>query len=148
LLLFSLLTGLQLGACGTGHSESSPMHGQWTVIGWWTPGISALSQEQAESWVGTRAAYGEALAEFGPKRCRNPDYHQESLTREDFIEHYRVRPETLGVDRTPIPVVHVDCGLAPSPGQVLILKSPHRMITLWDGAFLEMAREMANPLAD
>ena len=115
--------------------------GEWRVASFAAPGISALTSEQASSWIGTSATYGEALASFGDAQCTGPSYVRHTLSTADFFIHYHVAAAALGLVSEPIEIVEVKCdGLSPGRGDRLIVRSADALLTPWDGVFFELGR--------
>lgn len=46
--------------------------GDWRVTSFASPGVSALTPEQAATWIGLSATYTEDLASFAEAACANP----------------------------------------------------------------------------
>ena len=76
-----ILAGLY--ACGIVSGPSS-LTGDWSVVGYAAPGISALSPEEADAWLGTKAYFRGNEAAFGDERCGDPTYTLSVLTEGEF----------------------------------------------------------------
>jgi len=124
-------------ACSS--SPTEPFHGTWKIASASAPGTSAGGAGSVP--VGTEVSFGARRAEFGPKVCDTPTYTRRTLSRETFVEAYRVAPEQLKLTGDQIGMVDVLCasgGL--DAGSTLILRSETSILTMWDGTFYELAR--------
>jgi hypothetical protein len=138
-----LLVGLSTALCGLAACRSAghPFFGEWRLMSFSSPGVSALSPVEATTWIGTIASYEKNRAAFGKSTCPRPTYTIRLLSPEEFLQEYRVRASDLGLTGTPLTLVTVGCATNWSNrGSFLILKSPDTMLTTWDGVFFELER--------
>lgn len=128
-----------MAACAS--APRTPYYGDWRVLSFSAPGISATSANEAAKWVGARATYAKDRAAFGPDECRAPTYTSRTLTAQDFVAAYRVRADALGLTDPTVTIVTVSCRSAwTNRGSLLIVKSATNLITTWDGVFYELER--------
>jgi len=120
--------------------QTTGFEGGWEVVGHTAPGISALSPDEAEAWVSTRAHFNQDEAAFGDQRCPTPTYSLAPVSQAELFRAFRVNAEDLGVRSDSVQVVEVECssGERLGPGGTFILRDDGWMYTIWDGAFLEL----------
>lgn len=123
-------------------SQAADIYGDWEIVGHRAPGISAMSPEEAERWVGGKASYSDSMATFTDESCDSPSYRSSSVTKEHLFQEYRVNPEALGIESTRITIVEVLCKGEDwvAPGSVLVRKDQNTFFTPWDGVFFELER--------
>ena len=123
-------------------SSAVDVYGDWEIVGYRALGISAMSSEEAQQWVGGKASYSDSMATFTDESCDSPSYHWSSVTTEHFFRSFRVSPEALGIKATSIGIVKVLCQGEDwlVPGNILIEKNQDTFFTLWDGIFFELER--------
>ena len=131
-----------LMACG--QAEKVPVvGGSWVVIGHQAPGISAMSKEEADSWVGKAAEYTNEKASFDGKECASPLYKPRTLQTHEFYSGFRAAPESLGYEGGSIDVVEVYCGKSQwvNPGGTLIHVGENKLFLVWDGVFFHLKEQ-------
>jgi hypothetical protein len=144
---------LALGACTpppprTAIPVASPLAGRelplgrWRVVGHHAAGVSALSPREADAWIGREAVYTRATAGFAPDTCLGPRYITSTISLSELAAGFRVRPEDLQIAAANVQVIDVRCGSGWSaPGNRLVVITPNRLVTFWDGMMFELARE-------
>ena len=134
---------LAVGSCA---ARSRPVfQGDWRVIWFTAPGISALAPTEATAWIGTVATYDKDRAAFGRESCAAPSYATRTMTPDEFAREYRVRAADLGLQGDAVTLVTVTCPSAwTSHGSLLIVKSADVLLTMWDGVFFELERRTPN----
>ncbi len=124
----------------------SSLMGIWTVVGHSSPGVSAMSDEQA------KAHYGESLrldanAALSPgSRCGDPAYVPSRVVPADYLAtKYRLAPGSLRplADKSQMQVLEVHCDTRPwaALGGLLLEVDRDRALAPWDGVFFELARD-------
>jgi len=146
------VVALALGACAptpnrTAIPLGSPMsagqlpYGTWRVSGYRFVGVSGMSRNDADGWIGRTASFSRTTAGFPPDVCAAPDYAVSSVTLADLAADYRVRPSDLGIAGATVQVVEVRCQDAWSgPGNRLLVLSPGHIVCVWDGVFFDLTR--------
>src|SRR5262245_32316217 len=134
-----LCTALATAACA---ARSRPaFHGDWRVVLFTAPGVSALRPTEAAGWIGTVATYETHRAVFGRETCAAPSYATRTMTPDEFAAEYRVRPADVGLGGESVSQITVTCPTAWSNlGSVLLVKSRDALFTVWDGVFFELER--------
>ena len=138
-LLFDLFL---FAACG--QAEKVPLvGGSWIVIDHKAPGISAMSKEEADSWVGKMAEYTIEKASFDGKECAPPIYKPRAMRTDEFYAGFRAAPESLGYEGGSIDVVEVYCGGSQwmNPGGMLIRVGGNKLFLVWDGVFFHLKEQ-------
>lgn len=123
-------------------SAEPSVFGAWRVVAHHAPGISAMSGEQADAWIGRAARYEEGAATFGEEQCDEATYSVESADEDTFYSDFGVALSGIGADSSSVSVFDVQCEGESwtAPGSTLIVESSERAWTLWDGVFFELVR--------
>lgn len=118
--------------------------GDWAVIGNRTPGTSAMSEAEAEAWIGRVARYGADLAAFGAETCYHPSYQARAVRGDSLLQvAYHATPSALGLaPRSMVTLIEIRCGESPwiGPGGTLLSLSDSTTYLVWDGTFFELRR--------
>lgn len=115
-------------------------YGTWQVTDVKFPGIHAMTESQAKSWLGTIARYSADEARFGQSHC-SPNYQSERRSAGDFFQDFRFPADALNITILPIQIVEIDCRAGElSAGSSLIRSNENGAYTLWDGAFFKLER--------
>lgn len=119
--------------------------GTWTVVGHSTPGISAVSEDEAKAHYGQIVRLDRAEAFSNGERCAAPAYPSRSVETEDYLaREFNLPPESLPplADKYRVTIVDISCdrGLWTPFGSLLIAIDANRALTPWDGAFYELKR--------
>lgn len=126
--------------------SSLEMTGIWTVIGHHIPGISAMSDADAKTWLGrtVRLTARQAISPVG--NCDDPAYTTEPVIKDRFLgTEFDLPPGSL----TPLAslndftVLQVFCGRKrwTSFGGRMIQIDKDRSLVFWNGVFFELARD-------
>jgi len=130
-------------ASGCASRAHVPYLGEWRVISFSVPGVSALNESHATQWIGTVAKYDEDAATFGHDACASASYATKTVTPEQFAEDFRIKPEDLHITASPITIVTVRCATPwTNHGSVLIVKGRDGLLAIWDGAVFELERRI------
>jgi hypothetical protein len=127
-------------------SDSFDVRGDWTIVGHKIPGVSAMSDAEANAYHGRVIHYGDDVAISGGDTLRAPEY----ATRVEsavslFGGGYKTTLEQLGMSeygRAFLHVTEVSSGGKDwiVPGGAFIWLAPDRGYTLWDGVMFEVRR--------
>ncbi len=117
--------------------------GKWIIVGHLAPGISAMSAEEAESWLGKVAEYTPRQASFDGDVCDSPTYESSIIQPDDFLLDFRVQPESLGYGEGSIEMVRVYCAGHDwiAPGSTLIRLGEDKWFLFWDGVFFLLQKQ-------
>ncbi|MDC8804039.1 hypothetical protein PRZ61_11375 [Halomonas pacifica] len=146
------LLALGLAGCG-GEAEAPPaaagdraaLMGEWRVVGHEAPGISALSEEQAEAWLGARLRINEAWMALGETFCEGMSHEAESRPVDELLAGYRLGDESLPpLDGREVVVEHrLGCDDRPwsTLGGTLLWLDETRLLAPWEGVFFVLERD-------
>ncbi len=123
-----------------------PLTGIWTVVGHYSPGTSAISDDQARARYGETVRLTASAAISSGKRCSEPEYSANTESAEAYLaSKFKLPPDGLKplAGRTQIRLMEVSCAGAPWPalGARLLQIDRDRALAPWDGVFFELARD-------
>ena len=129
-----------------GAAPAPALLGVWTVVGHHTPGMSALSDDDARKRYGESIRLSANAATSPGGRCGEPGYSSTRAAADGYlVDEYKLPPGSLRPirARTQIDVVRVSCdGSAwANMGGTLLVFEPDRALTPWNGVFFELARD-------
>ncbi len=137
------LSGAAL-ACGPQPGAAGSMFGEWRVASHAASYVSAMSDEEADAWVGRRASYAPSRVSFHDAVCDRPTFTPGTWTAGAFAARYQIQPSELDLPAGEVGTVEIGCpGSWTVPGAVLVLAGG-RMFAPWDGVFFEL-RRVGNP---
>ena len=128
-----------LSACSGAAPETNHSYlGTWKVVGHLSAPISALSDAEADTWIGATFELGEGDVRWKGEHLAVPDYRLTQQPSGEFSRSYRMDPSRFGIasDHVSILRVTADGG----PFSELILVSPQRAWLPCDGVFFELER--------
>lgn len=129
-------------------APTNPALGTWTVVGFRMPGISAMSEADAQAWKGRTVVLTATRATSGTDSCSTPQYHTRSVPTDSLLEvDFRTTAAALGLSPGgTLDVTQVSCSGSPwaAPGSILLHSGPTRAFTTWDGVFFELERRASN----
>jgi hypothetical protein len=139
-----LLIVLLISSCGKSNSNSplnsssnSPSYfGDWTVTS--LVGSTPISASVDESFIGMKATYTNEKASFGKDEILNPEYKEQDITNDDFLNENRNQLIDIGIESESVKTVSINNWT--NAGSLLIIKDDQTMIFLWDGNYYEMKR--------
>jgi hypothetical protein len=119
--------------------------GTWTVTGHSLPGISAMTEGEAQAHDGQTVQFATTEALSNGERCAAPKYPARSVDTEEFLAtEFNLPPESLKpvAGKDSVTVVEVSCGDAPwtAFGSLVIAVDADHVLTPWDGVFFELER--------
>ena len=127
----------------TEQAAPASVRGEWRVQRWSAPGISGMTTERADLYVGKTARFEKRLAQFDVQRCDKPTYRQAFVQAEKyFLDGFRIYAKELDITARAVEIVEMSCGQDrwTGPGETLIVKDRERLLTVWDGVFFELTR--------
>jgi heat shock protein HslJ/uncharacterized membrane protein len=127
-------------------AESPSLMGIWTVVGHSTPGVAALSEDQARARHGESLRLTRRIAASNGQRCETPQYAGRTERAQEFLgNEYRIAPDSLKpvARREQLRVMRVSCGGSAwdALGGTLIELDRDRALAPRDGVFFELARD-------
>jgi hypothetical protein len=145
--LFLLNTGLLffiflLSAC-TKNGLPAAFYGTWTVIDHKEPGISAMSQNEINSWIGKKIHYAKQKASLPSESCQFPAYKSKSMTIQEFKSEFHFMPTFLDYTGQIIEVINISCKNEAwiTPGSTLIWLEKEKLFMIWDGVFFRLQKQ-------
>jgi len=138
LLFFILL----LSACIT-NGLPSAFYGTWTVVDHKEPGISAMNQNEINSWMGKKIHYSKIKAFLPSESCQFPVYKSESMTIQEFQSEFHFTPASLGYTGQIIEIINISCKneVWIVPGSMLIWLEKEKLFMIWDGVFFHLQKQ-------
>ena len=107
----------------------------WVVTGHTAPGVSAMSDAEADAWNGSVLALGRDRVTFRDGVCAKPTFDTRQLTHTEFVAAYRVSGDALRLAPGAICVTDVSCaGEKLMPGTLLV-HGDGELLLLWDGVW-------------
>ena len=127
-------------------AESPSLMGIWTVVGHTTPGVAALSEEQARARLGESLRLTRGVAASDGRRCESPRYAGRTERAQEFLgSQYQIAPNSLKPigARQQLRIMQVSCDGSgwSALGGTLIELDRDRALAPWDGVFFELARD-------
>ena len=118
-----------------------PVFGNWRIMSYASPGVSASAPVQTLSWVGTSAMFAPDDARFAGQRCSAPTYTAATLSAADFQQQYKVAASAAGITGDQVTVYKLECGYDwQGPTNALIVKSPTSLLAPWNGTLFEVVK--------
>jgi heat shock protein HslJ len=120
--------------------------GIWTVVAHYSPGTSAMSDDQARARYGETVRLTAGAAISTGNRCSEPQYSARTESAEAYLaSKFKLPPDGLKplAGHTQIRLMEVSCGgaLWPALGARLLQIDRDRALAPWDGVFFELARD-------
>lgn len=124
-----------------GCSNKPWYQGQWTITGFSFNAVSALSTEEANSWLGKIADYSATTASFEDALCKNASYNMTELTAQTFSQEYRTTLAILGIEDETVNMLQVTCtDNITFPGSTLLQVNDTTAYLPWDGVFFKLEK--------
>lgn len=125
--------------------DFTALRGEWRVVGHHSPGISALSDDEAEAWHGARLRIGEGWLAMGEHYCETVSHVGEVLPVNQILDDYRLAADSLAplTEREQVARHRLDCddGDWPVLGSQVLRLSDTQALAPWDGVFFELERD-------
>lgn len=136
-----MLTAVLLCGC----SNKPWYQGQWTVNGFSFGAVSALSEDEAKSWLGKTVMYATTTATFEEAVCEHASYNITELTAQTFSQEYRTTLSALGIKDDTVKMLQVNCadGMV-FPGSTLLQVNDTTAYLPWDGVFFKLEKTSSN----
>jgi len=120
--------------------------GIWSVVAHHTPGLSALTDDEAKKRYGETIRLTSSAATAPGARCGEPGYTSNRVQADSYlVNEYKLPPGSLKPirARAQFSVIKVSCGGAPwtALGGTLLVFESDRALTPWDGVFFELAKD-------
>ena len=109
-----------------------------------TPGLSAITYEEASKYKGTVVVYNKELAQFGDAFCKSPTYRINAIDEDSFFQLTRNSFSNLGLRGKMAYEVSITCGSTSDNwlyGSNLFFSSSDRVVFLIEGVWMEAFRK-------
>jgi hypothetical protein len=111
----------------------------WVVSGHTAPGVSAMSEGEANAWNGAVLTLARERVTFRDDVCAGPTFTTKEMTPAEFAEQFRVSPEALRLPPGAVCVTEVSCiDDTPMPSSLLV-QGRGELLLLWDGVWFRTA---------
>ncbi len=107
----------------------------WVVTGHTSPGVSAMSDAEADAWNGSVLALRRDRVTFRDRVCAKPTYDTRQLTHTEFLSAYRVSADDLRLAPGAICVTDVSCADEKLMPGTLLVHGDGELLILWDGVW-------------
>ncbi|MDR5906783.1 hypothetical protein [Franzmannia qiaohouensis] len=119
--------------------------GEWRLVDFHQPGVSAMSEEQADSWLGARLRISDDWFALGEHYCESLTHIGEVLPVNQVRDDFRLQAGDLAPfeGREQVARHRLDCedGEWPTLGGTLLMLDDTRALAPWDGVFFELERD-------
>jgi hypothetical protein len=115
--------------------------GSWVVVGHRAPGVSAMSEAEAESWNGSTLVLSRNELTFRDQVCSNPSFTSREIPRPEFADTFRISGEALGLAPKPICATEVSCTAGSAGPGSLLIHGKGELLALWDGVYFRLRRQ-------
>ncbi|MBD3896293.1 hypothetical protein IEI94_10565 [Halomonas sp. ML-15] len=119
--------------------------GEWRVVDFHQPGVSAMSAEQADSWLGARLRISDDWLALGEHYCESLTHIGEVLPVNQVRNDFQLQEGDLEPleGREQVARHRLDCddGDWATLGGTLLMLSDTRALAPWDGVLFELERD-------
>lgn len=120
------------------HSDES-YFGTWKITAYHMPGVSAISDTEAEGYIGKTCTYSADVFNGDGEVTDYPDYQEFEQTADDFTAAYKIALESIGITSETVKGVNVSNALG--FGCNFLIKDEKTILITWDGVFFEAERQ-------
>lgn len=125
----------------SGSNASDPgYYGTWKITRYYMPGITAMSKDEADGYVGMVLEYSTDTFTYNGHANSDPDYSETEVTAEEFAANYGGATfDSLGI--TSAAVKQVDISNADDLGWSFFVKDANTLLINRDGVFFEAEKQ-------
>lgn len=125
----------------SGSNASDPgYYGTWKITRYYMPGITAMSKDEADGYVGMVLEYSTNTFTYNGHANGDPDYSETEVTAEEFAANYGGATfDSLGI--TSVSVKQVDISNADDLGWSFFVKDANTLLINRDGVFFEAEKQ-------
>lgn len=125
----------------SGSNASDPgYYGTWKITRYYMPGITAMSKDEADGYVGMVLEYSTDTFTYNGHANSDPDYSETEVTADEFAGNYGGATfDSLGI--TSVSVKQVDISNADDPGWSFFVKDANTLLINRDGVFFEAEKQ-------
>lgn len=129
-----------VGEESDGNDSDLSYYGTWKIIRYYMPGITAMSKDEADGYVGMVLTYSTDAFVYNGNANDNPDYQEHELTAEEFASNYGGATfDSLGI--TSASVKQVDISNVDDLGWSFFVKDANTLLINKDGVFFEAEKQ-------
>ena len=115
-------------------------YGTWKITRYYMPGITAMSKDEADGYVGMVLEYSTDAFTYNEHANSDPDYSETEVTAEEFAANYGGATfDSLGIISAS--VKQVDISNADDPGWSFFVKDANTLLINRDGVFFEAEKQ-------
>ena len=123
-----------------GNASDLSYYGTWKITRYYMPGITAMSKDEADGYVGMVLTYSTDAFVYNGNANDTPDYQEHELTAEEFAGNYGGATfDSLGI--TSASVKQVDISNADDPSWSFFVKDANTLLINRDGVFFEAEKQ-------
>lgn len=125
----------------SGSNASDPgYYGTWKITRYYMPGITAMSKDEADGYVGMVLEYSTDTFTYNGHANSDPDYSETEVTADEFAGNYGGATfDSLGI--TSVSVKQVDISNADDLGWSFFVKDANTLLINRDGVFFEAEKQ-------
>lgn len=125
----------------SGSNASDPgYYGTWKITRYYMPGITAMSKDEADGYVGMVLEYSTDTFTYNGHANSDPDYSETEVTAEEFAANYGGATfDSLGI--TSVSAEQVDISNADDLGWSFFVKDANTLLINRDGVFFEAEKQ-------
>lgn len=125
----------------SGSNAADPgYYGTWKITRYYMPGITAMSKDEADGYVGMVLEYSTDTFTYNGHANSDPDYSETEVTAEEFAANYGGATfDSLGI--TSASVKQVDISNADDLGWSFFVKDANTLLINRDGVFFEAEKQ-------
>lgn len=129
-----------VGEESDGNDSDLSYYGTWKITRYYMPGITAMSKDEADGYVGMVLEYSADTFTYNGHANSDPDYSETEVTAEEFAANYGGATfDSLGI--TSASVKQVDISNADDPGRSFFVKDANTLLINKDGVFFEAEKQ-------
>lgn len=123
-----------------GNASNPGYYGTWKITRYYMPGITAMSKDEADGYVGMVLEYSADTFTYNGHANGDPDYSETEVTAEEFAANYGGATfDSLGI--TSASVKQVDISNADDLGWSFFVKDANTLLISKDGVFFEAEKQ-------
>ena len=121
--------------------------GAWTIVAHHMPETGAMSEADADKWIGRTVHFSATEAASDDAHCSNPSYTRITMARNDLLGMDIGFPQGALLrlaNNDPLTLVNVSCDGQPlaTLGRLLIVVDSDHILAPWESVYFELARNV------
>lgn len=140
-VLFTVCFGIAISLVSCKSDVAEAYEGTWVITEATLPGITAMSQTEADNWLGKSFSYDTERAQLAQESCLAPTYKRETMDDAAFQAAYRTSRDSLDFVQDDIIRIELKCNdNSLKPGQTLLMQENIVTYMVWDGVFFTLEK--------